>query len=247
MSILKFPRLYFRGLISWDPGLGNNNSDVYDAANVQIILPTGVTFETFKQWVIENDFRNWNYYGTQNGQFVGDQTKITGGVISPEEPVITSDPVVGKPVQFLGKLVDLDPFAVWNSQLFFDGLSFGDDQAGVVAERFHRMHSRWINFRRNLGGLPIAGNAAVVWQTVFPADRFKLTNAAGSPLLDALREAAGRDDARGLMIRFCTYRTLYFQNGILNDIPQQPRNTRELHQLYGEGQLFSNPAYSLVV
>lgn len=246
MSVLKFPRLYFRGLASWDPGVVNNNPGVYDAANVKILLPTGVTFDTFKQWVIDNPAGNWNYYGTHTCQFDVTKTLITGGVMSPNGNLISDDPIIGKPIQFQGKLVDLNPASISTSQIFFDSFAIGDQQTGISANSYHRFHSRWINFRRNLGGLPIAGNAAVVWQTVFPLDKFTLTNEANSPLLTCLEQAVGQGDAQGLMVRFSVYRTLYFQNGILNDIPQQPRNIQQLHDLYRQGLMFSNPAYSLV-
>ena len=246
MSVLSFPRLYFRGLVSWDPGLTNNSSRIYDAADVQLTLPPGVTFDTFRQWVFDNDSGNWNYYGTHTCAFLPDKTLITGGALNPSDGLVTTDPIVGKPVQLQGKLVDLDPAGVFTSQIYFDNFSFGDAQAGARGERFHRMHSRWINFRRNFGGLPIAGNAAVVWQTVFPRDKLNIFNVANSELLKALDHSMSQDGAQGLMVRFCTYRTLYFQNGILNDIAQQPRTTAELHELYKQGLIFSNPAYSLV-
>jgi hypothetical protein len=247
MSILSFPRLFFRGLISWDPGLVNNGPDVYDAANVKLILPSGVTYQTFKQWVIDSGNGGWNYYGTHTCEFPESKTLITGGNLSPSGSLVTTDPLVGKPVQFGGKLVDLGPATSWTSQIYFDSFSFGDGQAGVSSERYHRMHSRWINGQRNLGGLPIAGGVAVVWQTVFPRDQLHLSNSANSPLLKALEQAMQQADAQGLMLRFCTYSTVYYQNGILNDIPQQPRTAQELHDLYRQGEIFSNPAYSLVV
>lgn len=248
MSVLRLPRLYFKGLVSWDPGVVNNNPDVYDGVNVKIDLPSGVTYQTFKQWVIDNLAANgiWNYYGTHTCQLPEASTFITGGALAAPGPLITSDPIIGKSVALQGKLVDLDPASVFTSQLFFEDFSFGDGQAGITAQRFHRMHSRWINFKRNLGQLPIAGNAAVVWQTAFPFDKFSLSNTSGSLLLTELQKALERDDAEGLMVRFCTYRTLYFQNGILNQIPQQPRNIQDLQSLYSQGEMFSNPAYSLV-
>ena len=245
MSVLSFPRLYFTGLISWDPGLTNNSPAVYDAADVRLILPQGVNFDTFKQWVIDNDFSNWNYYGTHTCQFDPQKTRITGGALS-SGAVITNDPVVGKPLQLSGKLVDLDPASIFTSQIYFEQFAFGDSQAGGLAQRSHRMHSRWINFQRNFAGLPIAGNAAVVWQTAFERDHLQMLNSSNSALLKALQDAVAQTGARGLMVRFCTYRTLYFQNGILNSIPQQPRTMQELHDLYKQGLIFSNPAYSLV-
>lgn len=246
MSVLRFPRLYFRGFISWDPGLTNNDTDIYDAINAELILPPDVTYDTFKEWAIENDAGSWNYYGTHTCQFVPARTVITGGVLEPGGGLITDDPLVGKPVALNGKLVDLDPAAVWNSQIYFDDFSIGDGQAGITARQHHRMHSRWINFTRILERLDIAGNAAVVWQTVFPPDNLTIDNPSDSLLLDAINRAMSDSDAQGLMMRFSTYRTLYFQNGIMNDIAQQPRTLEELREAYQAGHIFSNPAYSVV-
>jgi len=48
------------------------------------------------------------------------------------------------------------------------------------------------------------------------------------------------------MLRFSAYRTLYFQNGIRNNIVEQPRDQIQLRTLYQQGKIFSNPAYSVV-
>jgi hypothetical protein len=246
VSVSRGPRLYFSGLISWDPGLLNNSDQIYDATNVRLNLPPGVTYESFKDYVIQNRLGNWNYYGTHSCQLLSDRTRISGGVTEPGGPLVRDDPVVGKSVVLFGKLVDLDPTVVHTSQIFFDLWSVGDQAAGFRAQRHQRMHSRWVNFRRNLSGLPIAGAAGAVFQTAVPTSKVTITNAAGSRLLAALDTAMRQGDALGLMLRFATYRTLYFRNGLDNTIAEQPRDIDQLHDLYRQGKIFSNPAYSIV-
>src|SRR5918911_5129986 len=165
MSVLRFPRLYFRGEISWDPCLANNLTDLYDAAKVQLVLPEGVTLEQYKQYILSNadTLGIWNYYGTHDARF--ENVLVTGGSTEPHRPPITDDALVGKRITLHGKLVDVDPTAVHTSQIFFDEISVGDETAGFAGLRVQRMHSRWINFSRNLALLPIAGIAAVAWQT----------------------------------------------------------------------------------
>jgi hypothetical protein len=246
VSVLKGPRLYFTGVISWDPGVLNNSDEIYDATNVRIDLPSGVTYDSFKEYAISNQLGSWNYYGTHTCQFLSEKTRISGGVTEPGGPLVSNDPVVGKSVGLFGKLVDLDPTVVHTSQIYFNSWSVGDSAAGLRAQRHHRMHSRWLNFVRNLGRLPIAGVAAVVFQTAVPAGQTTITNTAGSRLLAALDAAMHQPGAAGLMLRFATYRTLYFRNGIDNTLPEQPRNLDQLYALYQQGKIFSNPAYSIV-
>src|SRR5438034_666105 len=169
MSVLSLPRIHFRGSISWDPGLANNSSALFDAARVALNLPPGVTYDTISAHIKDHieDYGIWNYSGTHTCRFERG-TVITGGRVRADEPLITQDPLIGQPVEFAGKLVDLDPAAVWNSQIFFDEFRFGESSFGLRANRIERMHSRWINFRRSLDSLPIAGGAGVVWQTAMP-------------------------------------------------------------------------------
>jgi hypothetical protein len=109
-----------------------------------------------------------------------------------------------------------------------------------------RKVSRWLNFRRNLGGLQIAGGASAAWQAVFPADDVEILQAEGSPLLTAFADVLAEGNVRGLMLRLCTYRTLYFQNGILNELLEAPSN-EAVQQLHLQGLPVSDPAWSAVV
>jgi hypothetical protein len=246
MSVLRFPRVHLSGEVAWDPGLANN-SRLFDAERVELTPPEGVPFDQLKPFIIQNlaGLGIWNYYGTHDATF--QDVTITSGLTGPGQPLVTDDPLVGKRVTLQGKLVDLDAATVHGSQIFLDRVTIGDTGVGMRAGRPQRLHARWINFGRNLDLLPIAGIAAVVWQTVMPKDTVQLSGAPQSPLLSALAEGLARDDALGLMLRFQTYRTLYFQNGIRNSIPQQPRTIDELRQLYEQGLNFSNPAYSVMV
>src|SRR4029450_1685097 len=79
-----------------------------------------------------------------------------------------------------------------------------------------RMSSRWLNFRRNLSRLPLPRTAAPSWQAVFPKETLQLLRTEESPLLAGLAEALQDPQAHGLMLRICTYRTQYFQNGFRN-------------------------------
>lgn len=248
MSTLTFPRIYFRGEMSWDPAVSNNPAGLFDPVNVGIAdpLPPGVTLDTLKQFIIDNDGGGWNYFGTHNSAFLTDRTKVTGGAIALGNAAAATDPLIRRPLDLRGKLVDLDAATVISTQLFSDRLVIGSPGARIVATKPFRLHARWINFNRNLGGLPIAGNASVVWQTTYPKDSVTFDDAAQSPLLAAIAAAAGQTDCAGIMLRFSTYRTLYFQNGIRNNIAERPRDQDELRTLYQQGKIFSNPAYSVV-
>ena len=251
MSVLSFPRLYFQGFLSWDPNVTNNSSRLWDPVDVNVVLPSGVTLDTYEQFVVDqaSNFGIWNIYGSHACDFVQFQSftsKVTGGALG-NGISVKDDPVLGQSLSMPGRLVDLNPLGVDTSQYFFDQFSIG---SLLSAPRSQRMHSRWINFSRNLNvnndpNIQIAGIAAVVWQTTFPTKSLTL-NCKGSKLLTGFQDALALGDVRGLMVRFSVYRTLYYQNGIFNDIKQQPRNQQDLQNLYDSGQMFFNPAYSVV-
>lgn len=247
MSLLRYPRLYFAGEISWDPGVTNNSTTFFDAENVRLNLPAGMTLAQFKQNLpmTAAGGGSWNHFGTHRA--VLEKVTVTGVSLDPALPVGTTDSLVGKPLAMAGKLVDLDAATVFGSQVFFDDLVIGDNTQGLRARRSRRLHARHINFGRNLGGLDIAGGAGVLWQTIFRKNDVQFNGAAGSPALAAWSAALQETEVAGLFVRFHTYRTLYFQNGIRNSTPQQPRNPTELRDLYAQGENFSNPAYSVVV
>ncbi|MGH4021816.1 MAG: hypothetical protein ACRDT0_21790 [Pseudonocardiaceae bacterium] len=108
------------------------------------------------------------------------------------------------------------------------------------------MSSRWLNFGRNLGQLPIAGGASAAWQAVFPSADVEIVRGEESLLLAPLEDALRDPRARGLMLRLSTYRTQYFQNGLRNPLEPAP-TLADLQRLHEQGKPVSNPAYSLVV
>ncbi|MCU1348036.1 MAG: hypothetical protein JWO56_1066, partial [Acidobacteria bacterium] len=256
MSVLSFPRLYFQGYTSWDPNITNNTQRVWDPVKVDVVVPADATLDTYEQWVIDHANKplgDWNIYGSHDCNFVQYQsytTTIVGGDLG-QGTVTSGDAVIGQPLSMAGKLVDLDPRPVDTSQWFFDQFTIGSGTSPLVsAPRAQRMHSRWINFARNLNTsqdprVQIAGIAGVVWQTTFPTASLQL-NATGSSLLGAFSTNLQESGVQGLMVRFAVYRTLYFQNGVFNGNSPAPTTIRQLQQAYQQGQMFSNPAYSVV-
>jgi len=256
MSVLSFPRLYFNGYTSWDPNISNNTENIWDPVGVDVVLPPNVTLDTYEQWVMNNAssqaLGDWNIFGSHDCNFVQYQnftTTITGGDAG--SGMVTADGVLGQPLSLAGKLVDLDPRGSDTSQYFFDTFSIGAGTTPMVsAPGTQQMHSRWLNFARNLNTgndsrIQIAGVAAVLWQTTFPTASLQL-DTTGSPLLGTFATKLQDSGVQGLMLRFVVYRTLYFQNGVFNNISPAPQSMAALQQFYNAGQMVSNPAYSVV-
>ncbi|QFS42574.1 hypothetical protein [Nostoc sphaeroides] len=258
MSVLSLPRLYFTGEVSWNPSTPNNFPELYNQGN-NTANTNGASEDKFTKEVITIG-NSWNFYGDHSSKFVADNTKIVGGTLPDGRAANSGDNLVGTPVQIIGnifnnhptagRLVDVDPYASWTSQIFFNELVIGNNQIGITGLRERQMCSYWIDFVRNYNtsrDLIIAGIASAVFQTSIPYDQLQFNGQQDSQLLQALQQAMQQDNAQGLMIRLCAYRTLYYQNGIRNQISQQPRNRDELSALYLKGEVFSNPAYSLIV
>jgi hypothetical protein len=243
MSILSFPRLYLRGLMSWDPVVSNNDPASYDGVAARAQLAPGESVRCFRERMIASTAQrgDWNYFGTHICAL--EDARVTGGVRGPGLP---DDGLRDSPVELAGKLVDIDPTGVC-SQLFFDEFSLGiPGRPHLRARPLRRMSSRWLNFGRSLAPLPIAGRASAAWQTVFAKADVEFGRATESPLLASLAAALDDPRSRGLVLRLCTYRTLYFQNGVLNDLAPVS-DLDDLRRLHEQGLPVSNPAYSLVV
>ncbi|MFN0108222.1 MAG: hypothetical protein ACKVZH_05145 [Blastocatellia bacterium] len=130
MSVLSFPRIYFKGFMEWDPCTFNNNDwqafPTYDPTNAALnweFLKTQtppITPEnfgtTFRPWAIalqgdtEDDPAGaripaeWNMFGTHDVSFLQYQDKITtvtGGALEYHKPV-TNDPMIGKVISITG-------------------------------------------------------------------------------------------------------------------------------------------------
>jgi hypothetical protein len=75
---------------------------------------------------------------------------VTGGSTG-GDTITSGDAVIGQSLSMPGRLVDLDPRIVDTSQYFFNQFSIGSSGSPLVsAPCAQRMHSRWINFNRNL-------------------------------------------------------------------------------------------------
>lgn len=130
MSVLSFPRIYFKGFMEWDPCTFNNNDwqelptydGVHAALNWSFLAGQGITREnfqtTFRPWAITlqpyNDPKDpppgprvpaeWNMFGSHGVSFVQYdefKTTVTGGSLGLDQPV-TSDPLIGLPIAISG-------------------------------------------------------------------------------------------------------------------------------------------------
>ena len=245
MSVLSFPRLYLFGTMSWDPVVSNNAPQDYDLVTGRARLRPGETTLEFRRRMIATTVGrgDWNYFGTNRCVL---QAKVVGAAAAPHDRDVEQDALLKAPVELVGKLVDIDPAGAC-SQIFFDELTLGiPGHPHLRARPRRRMSSRWLNRTRNLAPLPIAGGASAAWQAVFPAAEVEIMRAGRSALLTTLQEALADQNARGLMLRLCTYRTRYF-GGRLQTGAEQPALLAELQRLQQQGIPISNPAESLVV
>lgn len=204
----------------------------------------------------------WNYYGGGGCWFVdyevgGKITRTTGGDTGFHNPASSADAILQKPVVLEGnifgdkpspaRLVDVNPQSPWSSQIFLVRFGVGDDTTYLRGHHNQRMHARAFFAPRNLSqDLIIAGTIGVVFQASIPFAALEIKNEKSSNLLVELVRTMQEPDAEGLMVRFTAYTTLYYQNGIFNNLPQQPRTCDQLMELYERGEVFKNPAYSEV-
>jgi hypothetical protein len=128
VSVLRFPRLYLRGQMSWDPSVTNNEGRpdrrAYDRGTTDAVFRTGEDVETFRARMINTTVLrgDWNYFGTHRCAL--ESATVIGGTLEPGPADVTADPVLAAPVHLVGKLVDIDPYGVV-SQIFFDELVVG--------------------------------------------------------------------------------------------------------------------------
>ncbi|MGH3933570.1 MAG: hypothetical protein ACRDS1_01065 [Pseudonocardiaceae bacterium] len=239
MSVLDTPRIYFRGQITWDPIVTNNFSQFYDVATSKPTLGTGTVAdyrERARQAVARG---NWNMHGTHRSTFF--ETTVTG--VDLGHGLQVDDALVGVPVSFSGKLVDLDPYGATTSQLFFDELSCGiEGGSQILASRASPMVARRINFARNTGYRYIAGLASVIWQASFPTGGHLAVQPRDSAVLAGLRDLLSDDDVAGLTVRFNAYRTVYYDTEAPTAQQQQ-----DLANRIAQGGFHPNPARSLIV
>jgi hypothetical protein len=234
MSVLETPRIVFRGNIAWDPIVTNNYSTLYDENQSESVLPPADTtydqvlaFRTEAITDVDPNVnpetrtqRNWNPQGTHRSVFYDlsapdsacVDSAITNSAISGVDlgsGVSTDDPFVGAPARFSGKLVDLEPYGSFSSQLFFDSMTFGiDGGCRIAARRRTRVTARYINLGRNQVYY-IAGFASVVWQTSFLTEDL-IIDAFDSVALQHLLAALDQPGVIGLTVRWVNYRTIYY-------------------------------------
>ena len=132
MSVLSFPRIYFKGFMEWDPCTFNNNDwsmfQTYDATNAalnwsylaQLNPPINqANFgSTLRPWAITLQEDNsdqptgsrvpaeWNMFGSHGVSFVqyaDKTTTIIGGDLGYNQPA-TNDPIIGGPVVIHGDI-----------------------------------------------------------------------------------------------------------------------------------------------
>ena len=248
MTVLETPRIYFKGQITWDPITTNNYDSNYEEGIGQTILP-GVAdrVKVFREQAIEQVATggNWNPDGTHRATFF--ETAVCGFDLGTGTE--TNDPFVTAAANFVGMLVDLEPFGAYSSQLFFDAMRFGVDGGyRIVAPRTSRITDRYINFARNSANTMIAGVASVIWQTSFAKTDGLRIDAFDSPALQALAGKIERDDVLGLTVRFNAYRTIYYDNpDLTNGSPATREAAKALIAKLKDGGFQPNPARSLLV
>ncbi len=257
MSVLDIPRVYFRGEIAWDPVTTNNYAKTsgypasYDEDSCNAIFERNEVkaqnVSSFRCAAVEEVVTagNWNPHGTYRSPFFN--ARITGVKTGGE--LNETDDFVGAPVAFTGMLVDAEPYGAMSSQLFFDHMSFGiDGGCRIRGQRMQRMSDRYINFNANPGNPMIAGVASVLWQTCFDKGEGLVVDAFGSDVLERFAESLEHDDVRGVMVRFCTYRTVYYDDlSLSNRSAATQEAARSLRAKLDAGGWQPNPARSLLV
>lgn len=246
MSVLETPRLYFTGQMTWDPIVTNNDATYYNEDTCDL-TPAGDPVADFRQRAIEavNTY-NWNPHGTHRSAFLAEVSGVDTG-----SGLQTCDPVVGAPANFVGMLVDAEPYGTFTSQLFFDTMQFGiNGGCRVTCPRTWRVMSRYVNFGRNSYNGVKAGIASVMWQTSIPKESGLQLDPHDSPALQALAAALEDDSVLGLTVRWNTYRTIYFDDPTIlsNKSPELVKDSKALIAKLDIANSFQpNPARSLMV
>jgi hypothetical protein len=248
MSVLETPRIFFKGQVTWDPIVTNNDGSNYDEDTGEAILPAAINkVKAFRRQAIDQVTTggNWNPHGSHRSTFY--DTAVCGFDLG--AGVRVDDPFVSAAVNFTGMLVDLEPFGSISSQLFYDTMRFGVDGGyRILAPRTSRFTARYINFFRNSDNMMIAGIASVIWQASFAKSDGLRIDPFDSAALQKLAAALNADDVLGLTVRFNAYRTVYFDNpNLRNHSPLTEQAARQLASKLQGGGFQPNPARSLLV
>jgi hypothetical protein len=265
MSIRSIPRIHFSGFTDWSPSTGNNASATYDLASVSPVLQKDVTYETFLAWMkqrtssLQQPNGSWNIYGDHATRFA--KTRITGADLPSGR--ITKDPLFASGVDLRGlnyregaapaRLVMTDPYTGGEatSQIYYQWLVAGatdgtsDPAIGFKASAASRMCSRWPFQTRNIDYTFKEGMVGCTWQAAAHNKDIEWFGLDKSPVLAALHAAANSGSNQGIIIRFASYCTLYYQSAVWND--KRIENGLDLVAAYAEGFTGDNPARSAMV
>jgi hypothetical protein len=259
MSVLALPRLVFRGTTSWNPNTVNNSPATYreESATPQFNRPS-VNASNYDTWLKTIDPASgeppgsWNIYGDQGCSFV----KATVTRIQLASGPAAGDPLLGQAVQMVGtpsspsntsppcRMVDVDPYSPYTTQIFYQTIVVGDTNVGVSGPGSIRMFSRWPNLMRNIGapeGVGHAGQMGVEWQATVAAHQLTWHGVDRSPALAALQSSI-EQGGQGLVLRFASYGTVYFTQANWNGKPIT--TWEQLSKAYLGGFQGPNPAVS---
>jgi hypothetical protein len=204
----------------------------------------------------------WNYYGDNSCGFVQPdepviewpakfskpqgETKVIAYTNTAGKRIGVGDQWIGLPVALKAerdpaknarmdeaKLVDVDPVCPWSSQIFVDWFRLGNG-TGFAGRTAGRAHSRWVFMERYVAkDVILAGVGSATWQIALPAKQLNFEGSAPPGSLAAeLQAALGRSHVRGLMVRFVTYHTVYFQGDAFPK--QQAFDWSDICDLYAE-------------
>lgn len=193
----------------------------------------------------------WNFYGGNGCGFVDDDepeiewpeeftkpsanTTLTGFTNLAGERIRRGDPWIGQRVRMNPgstppKLVDVDPFCPWSSQIFVDTFSTGDfsQGPGFKARTAGRAHARWIGLRNLNSDKKIfvpAGVFSATFQLGLPSESIEFFESAppSGTLARQLRAALDGRDIQGLMVRMSTYLTIHFQGTQFAKVDPNPK------------------------
>jgi len=265
MSILSLPRIHFRGFTDWSPCTGNNYSVTYLEAPVEPALQ-GMTFSEFRRWIRERSPTmlqpngSWNLYGDNSAQFA--EARISGAQLASGNGA-ASDPLLGQGVDLQGlvytdgpapaRLVMTDPYTGGEatSQIFYEWIAVGtvdgppEQRIGFKAGAACRMFAHWPYQTRNLGISFKEGGVGCIWQAAARNQDIQWYGVDRSPALAALKAAAASGSNQGILMRFASYRTLYFQTATFEGQPIT--NGLDLVAAYQKGFTGANPARSAML
>lgn len=265
MSVLSLPRIHFTGSTDWSPSTANNAPNTYNEQDVEPFLQQGITYDNYLPWLkklntgMQQPNGSWNVYGDHATKF--SNAKITGGDTVGGR--ITADPLIAAPVSLQGlvysdgpapaRLVMTDPFTGGEatSQIFYQWLVVGNltgpqsSWIGFKAGAAGRIFSRWPFQTRNLGITFKEGMVGCIWQAAARNQDIQWYGVDRSPLLAALQAAVTSGSNQGLLMRFASYATLYYQATFFNG--KQITNGLELVDAYAQGFTGDNPARSSMV